>query len=359
MRIVFQGGDNMLGRAVQLTLPYRTHGDTEITDSQSAQDYLNDILPGVNIDEIRKQNIDGTYLWGDMPYDLGENVRILNLEVAPTLSVYHQDVPRKGIHYHMNINNLFHIFSKFSRPYILSLANNHSMDMGRTAFITETLPYISNAVGIGINNSTAHAPKIIGNIAICAFGAACSGVPEDWEATIDKPGMAYLPEITNETNVNISFDIISNSIREIINKCIIISIHWGPNWASNNDYQKYRELLAHRLIDEANVSIIYGHSSHHIRGLELYKGKLIMYGAGDFVNDYEEIPTDSSKYDTTSALYIVDLDNNDYTIKDITLIPFHIKELRCKMIVDPNKIKSWRSFVNRQSVRDSLTPLLI
>lgn len=139
-----------------------------------------------------------------------------------------------------------------------------------------------------------------------------------------------MPEITNESNVNIAFDIIRNSVREITNKCIIIS-----NWASNNDDQQYRELLAHRLIDEANVCIIYGHSSHHILGLELYKGKLIMYGAGNFINDYGEIP---SKYDTTAALYIVDLNDNDYTIKNITLIPFNTQELRCKMVVDPNKI---------------------
>lgn len=77
--------------------------DTDIVDTQSSQyekfacefksksclsnfcDYLNDILPGVDIDEIRKQNIDGSYLWGDLPYDLGEDVRILNLEVASIL----------------------------------------------------------------------------------------------------------------------------------------------------------------------------------------------------------------------------------------------------------------------------------
>lgn len=356
MRIVFQGGDNMLGRAIQLTLPYRTEGDADIVDTQSAQDYLNDILPGVDIDEIRKQNIDGSYLWGDLPYDLGEDVRILNLEVAPTLSIYHRDMPIKGIHYHMNINNLPHIFAKFRRPYVLCLANNHSMDMGRTAFVNETLPNITNAVGIGINNSMACAPKIIGNVAICAFGAECSGVPKDWEATEDRPGIAYLPEITNETNVERALNIIRNCILGILDKCIIISIHWGPNWASNDDNQKYRELLAHRLIDEVNVDIIYGHSSHHVRGLELYKGKLIMYGAGDFVNDYEEI---ASKYNTDSLLYIIDLNDFDYTIRDMMLIPFRTEKLRCVIIKDENEIKALRGFVNKQSIRDSLNPLLI
>src|SRR3990170_6473688 len=80
IRIVLQGGDNMLGRAVGLTLQYQTIGADAITDTQSAQDYLNDILPDVDIGWIRDQNINGEYLWGDLPFDLGENVRIINLE---------------------------------------------------------------------------------------------------------------------------------------------------------------------------------------------------------------------------------------------------------------------------------------
>ena len=38
------------------------------------------------------------------------------------------------------------------------------------------------------------------------------------------------------------------------------------------DAQAYRAALAHRLIDECGVDLIYGHSSHHVRGLERYNG---------------------------------------------------------------------------------------
>lgn len=74
--------------------------------------------------------------------------------------------------------------------------------MGRTAFIHETLP----------NKYEAYALKIIGNIAICAFGAECSGVPSDWQAKDTRAGIAYLPAINNEMNVNIAFDIIRSSL---------------------------------------------------------------------------------------------------------------------------------------------------
>lgn len=48
-------------------------------------------------------------------------------------------------------------------------------------------------------------------------------------------------------------------------------------------------MFAHRLIDEAGVDIIHGHSSHHVKAIEVYKDKLILYGCGDFLNDYEGI----------------------------------------------------------------------
>ena len=33
--------------------------------------------------------------------------------------------------------------------------------------------------------------------------------------------------------------------------------------------------------------MVHGHSSHHAKGAELYQGKLIIYGAGDLISDYE------------------------------------------------------------------------
>ena len=79
MRIILQGGDNMFGRAIQLTLSFQTPGDADITDSQSAKDYLFDILSPNQLYEISRANLDGNYLWGDLIYDLNENLRIIKL----------------------------------------------------------------------------------------------------------------------------------------------------------------------------------------------------------------------------------------------------------------------------------------
>ncbi|KAJ5900967.1 polyglutamate biosynthesis protein [Penicillium subrubescens] len=64
----------------------------------------------------------------------------------------------------------------------------------------------------------------------------------------------------------------------------IFSVHWGPNyrWHPGDRIQS----LAHFLIDECEVDIVHGHSSHHVQGVEVYKGGVIIYGCGDFVDDY-------------------------------------------------------------------------
>ena len=47
--------------------------------------------------------------------------------------------------------------------------------------------------------------------------------------------------------------------------------------------------FAHRLIEAGGVDIIHGHSPHHVKAIEVYCGKLILYGCGDFLDDYEGI----------------------------------------------------------------------
>ena len=64
---------------------------------------------------------------------------------------------------------------------------------------------------------------------------------------------------------------------------VLFSFHWGPNYQWFPDAQIRR--LGHSLID-LGVDLIHGHSSHHIQGIEIYKGKPIFYGMGDFVDDY-------------------------------------------------------------------------
>jgi poly-gamma-glutamate synthesis protein (capsule biosynthesis protein) len=67
----------------------------------------------------------------------------------------------------------------------------------------------------------------------------------------------------------------------------LVSLHWGGNWGFGVSPEQ-RD-FAHRLIESAAVDVVHGHSSHHVKGIEVYRDRLILYGCGDFLNDYEGI----------------------------------------------------------------------
>ena len=118
-----------------------------------------------------------------------------------------------------------------------------------------------------------------------SFGSESSGVPRDWAATETKPGICVLDESRPDEEVDRIKRLVEPLKRQ--GDVVRVSIHWGRNWGYTVPAQQ--QLLAHRLIDEAGVDFIHGHSSHHPKGIEVYKNKLILYGCGDFLNDYEGI----------------------------------------------------------------------
>jgi hypothetical protein len=112
IRLVFNGGDNMLGRAVALSCAHRTLGNGNIIDSMPASYYLklslhpSDSDTDVPIETIRRMNSNhGSYLWGDLPsitMNPAPDLRVLNLETAIADSIEAPDLS-KGITYHMNV----------------------------------------------------------------------------------------------------------------------------------------------------------------------------------------------------------------------------------------------------------------
>jgi poly-gamma-glutamate capsule biosynthesis protein CapA/YwtB (metallophosphatase superfamily) len=49
-----------------------------------------------------------------------------------------------------------------------------------------------------------------------------------------------------------------------------------------------RPAFAHQLI-EHGIAVVHGHSSHHVKTAEIHSDRLVLYGCGDFLNDYEGI----------------------------------------------------------------------
>jgi len=102
-----------------------------------------------------------------------------------------------------------------------------------------------------------------------------------WEATADHPGIVYIPLELQDKRAQNLLELVSKT--KAVVDFLVVSAHWGPNWG----YLPPAEHIpfAHALID-AGADVIFGHSCHVIRGIELYRGKPILYGTGDCIDDY-------------------------------------------------------------------------
>ncbi len=108
---------------------------------------------------------------------------------------------------------------------------------------------------------------------------------------------------------------------------VVVSIHWGGNWGYGIP-EKHRR-FAHALIDEAGADVVHGHSSHHAKALEVYRGRPILYGCGDFINDYEGITGYEEYRDDLPLMYFPELELDgakEHALARLTMVPLHIEK---------------------------------
>jgi len=283
---LFLGGDVMTGRGIDQALP--CPGDPALyqPNGRNAQDYFK---LAENANGSIPRPVHFPYIWGDAIEILQKNapdLRIINLETGITES--NNFMPGKAIHYKMHPGNIFCL--KAAEIDVCTLANNHLLDWGYEGLM-ETLDNLKKVkikyAGAGCSRNEAELPatwNVAGKGRVIVFSFCCvtSGVPLSWDAEKTKPGVNLLRDLSHETVQHIMEKVKTLKQQDDI---VIASIHWGSNWGY--DITSEQKRFAHDLIDAAGVDIIHGHSSHHPRPIEIYKDKLIIYGAGDLINDYE------------------------------------------------------------------------
>jgi poly-gamma-glutamate synthesis protein (capsule biosynthesis protein) len=150
-----------------------------------------------------------------------------------------------------------------------------------------------------------------------------SGIPTAWRATATEPGLQLFPEDTAGA---------IEAVRRVVlpiktpNDIVVASIHWGGNWGY--EIPDHQREIAHGLIEQAGVDILHGHSSHHPRPIEIYRNKLILYGCGDFLNDYEGIAGYEEYRGDLTIAYLAVLALRDGALRRLEMLPFRIRRLR-------------------------------
>ena len=274
-----------------------------------------------------------SYIWGDALEVLkrkNPDVRLINLETSITTN--NEFWPGKGIQYRMHPANIGCLSA--ARIDYCSLANNHVLDW-HYAGLFETLATLKEAdiklSGAGQNKNEAIKPAVLdvphkGRVVIFSWGVEDSGIPQSWAASSDTPGINLLPDLSSQTIGHIKAQV-SAAKRPL--DIVVASIHWGGNWGYNIPAEHTE--FAHRLIDEAKIDVVIGHSSHHIRPLEVYKGKLIIYGAGDFLNDYEGIRGYESFRPELALMYFAKVDTMTGKLASLQMTPTRTKKFRVNL----------------------------
>ncbi|WP_243371115.1 CapA family protein [Geotalea sp. SG265] len=322
---LFMCGDVMTGRGIDQILPQPCPPTIHEPYMKDARGYVslaeesNGLIP---------KPVKYPYIWGDaleVLAAMAPDLRLINLETSVTRSdKYWQG---KGINYRMSPENFPAITA--ARVDFCSLANNHVLDWGY-AGLTDTLRVLDKAgvkhSGAGEDLAQAQIPAVFtvegkGRVLVFACGCPSSGIPADWGATASRAGAHFLPDLSRATVGRLA-GLIGKVKRP--GDLVVLSIHWGANWGYSIMPEERR--FAHQLVDEAGVDVIHGHSSHHVKGMEVYRGKPIIYGCGDFINDYEGIHGEERFRGDLSLMYFVSMDPESGRLMRCTMKPMQMRQ---------------------------------
>ena len=274
------------------------------------------LMGDVMLGRLVGENIQKTsysYPWGDfIPLLKKNDLNIINLESAFTTCT--KKVP-KTFNFKSNPANVVTLQEGYVT--VANLANNHIRDYGDNGLKT-TIEMLDKSgilhVGAGDTLEKARKPVIITKNGIKIGIIGCTDNEPRWLASKDKPGTNYVK--VGDTAAIVP---LIKKVKKQVN-ILILSMHWGPNMR----VKPTKEFIdfAHALID-AGIDIFQGHSAHIIQAIEVYKGKLILYDTGDFIDDYA---VDKSVRNDLACLFNVTVDKEG--VQKIDLVPGLISNMQ-------------------------------
>jgi len=174
---------------------------------------------------------------------------------------------------------------KYAGFNLLNLANNHMLDYYDTGLYDTLDALEKNGIahaGAGKDIDEARKPAIIEKnglkIGLLSYTDMAEVVykgnpPLSFAAEKNKAGVAP----RNAAYIKEDIDKLRNRV-----DILLVSLHWGIEYCA--DLAPGQTEFAHSLIDQGADAVI-GHHPHHIKGVEVYKGKPIIYSLGNFISD--------------------------------------------------------------------------
>jgi poly-gamma-glutamate synthesis protein (capsule biosynthesis protein) len=326
MTTLLLAGDVMTGRGIDQVMRYPS-------EPVLYESYVRDARAYVALAEEKNGPIPApvgdSYVWGAALAELdgvAPDARVINLETSVTRSA---DAWRgKGIHYRMHPGNVGCLTA--ARIDCCVLANNHVLDWGY-AGLEETLATLHAAgvrtAGAGRHAHEAAMPAAIdngerGRVLVFAVGSETSGIPLSWQARDGQPGVSMVPSLDADRARRMAAAIATHRRPR---DAVVVSVHWGGNWGY--EIPSGQRDFARALIESGCVDVVHGHSSHHPKGIEIYRERLILYGCGDFLNDYEGVEGHERYRGDLALMYFAALDPGGRLVS-LRMVPLRMSKFR-------------------------------
>ena len=329
---LFLCGDVMTGQGIDPLRPSDS-GQRSARSMASALDYVHEAEFRTSVrvaGEPLPRPVCFDYPWGDALALLRReqpDLRLVNLEATITARGSPAVMP---VHVRMPPQHLPALAALGVDGVVL--ANHHALDWGRDG-LDDTLECLRQAgiAGIGAGRDRAEAEQegqwmLPGKarVRLFAFAHPSSGLSPQWAAGEGRPGINWLQALDERAVVSVA-----GRTREGRREgdLVVVSLHWGNHWGYEVSAEQRR--FAHALIDEAGVDLVWGHASRHPRPIEVYRGRLILYGVGSFLKDAAGATGHEALRPELAALYLPRL-AADGTLAGLRLWPLRVHLFRLK-----------------------------
>jgi hypothetical protein len=189
---------------------------------------------------------------------------------------------------------------------IITFASNHTMDAGDDGLF-ETISTLKEnniqVIGVGKNIEDARKPAVMdckgtrfGFLDYCSVmasgdeagahkaGASPIRVSTAYQVSTVQPGNPPNHIITKTNPGDLSAMVADiKKLRRIVD-VLVVSQHWGIHFVTS-PIADYEYEIGHAAID-AGADIIIGTHAHTLKGIEVYKGKVILHCLGNFAFDH-------------------------------------------------------------------------
>lgn len=193
---------------------------------------------------------------------------------------------------------------------VATVAGNHTFDLGHPG-VRDTLARLHElgiaTAGAGLTLSEARRPATVSargrRVSVLSYNAA--GPRESW-AGPEKPGCAYLRVLTHYEldhaspggrptvytfTAPESLEAMESDVQAAREGCDLLAVvvHKGANGETATAW--YEKQIGHAAID-AGADVVFGHHAHILEGIEVYRGRPIFHGLGNFVTVTHALSTD-------------------------------------------------------------------